>query len=129
MSILRTPGLLNLCAFSITLATQAKPGPDDHPYALKGKHGIELQAGLLSSTRASSTVSVDGMTTSSTANGFLGALAYSYWVENTLAVTVSAGASDASAETTAGTGGSHRRNGRDRPNPFRSEISAAPHDV
>ena len=105
MSILRILGLITLVAFPAMLTAQFEPGSSDHPYALKGKHGIELQVGLLGSTKASTTTSVDGVTTSSTASGFLGALAYSYWVDNTLAVTISAGAADASAETSTGTGG------------------------
>lgn len=102
---LRVLALIALMALPTTLTAQSESVSVDHPYALKGKHGIELQAGLLGSTKSSTTISVDGVTTSSTASGFLGALAYSYWVENTLAVTVSAGASDASAETSTGAGG------------------------
>ena len=105
MSILRILGYLTLCGVSTSLAAQTLSGSDDGPFDLKGKHGIELSVGLLGSTRASTAVTVDGATTSSTANGFLGCLGYSYWVEHGLAVTVSAGAADASAETSAGTGG------------------------
>ena len=105
MSIFRILSLLTLCGIPATLAARSMPGSDGDPYDLKGKHGIELTVGLLGSTKASTTTSVGGVTTSSTANGFLGGLAYSYWVEHVLAVTVSAGAADASAETSAGTGG------------------------
>ena len=105
MSVPRILGLLSLSACSATLLAQSEPGFEGHPYALKGSHGIDVQAGLLASTNASTTTSVGGVTTSSTSSGFLGGLAYSYWVENTVAVTVSAGVADASAETSTGTGG------------------------
>lgn len=105
MSVLRMVVLLALSAIPCTVTAQSERGTDEYPYNLKGKHGIEAQVGLLASTSASTTVSVDGVSTSSTSSGFLGALAYSYWVNNSLAVTVNAGAADASAETSAGTGG------------------------
>ena len=97
--------LLILCAFPAMLVAQSSVEVGRSPYALKGKHGIELQVGLLGSTKASTDISIGGVTTSSTASGFLGAIGYSYWVEDHLAVTVSVGASDASAETSAGVGG------------------------
>lgn len=105
MSIPNVLLLLALSAIATPLLAQSEARAEGPPYALAAKHGIELQLGLLSSMKSSSTTSVAGVTTSSTASGFIGALAYSYWVEDALAVTVSVGAADASAETSAGTTG------------------------
>jgi outer membrane protein W len=112
MSVLRAAGVMVLIAIPIGLIGQSRPATQEPAvkaqearYALEGKHGLELNVGLLSSVKASTDVSAGGVTTTSGASGFVGSIGYSYWLENHLAVTASVGASDVGAETSAGAAG------------------------
>ncbi|MGB2768205.1 MAG: outer membrane beta-barrel protein, partial [Candidatus Zixiibacteriota bacterium] len=67
--------------------------------SLRGKHCIEVTAGLLSEISATQEVSAGGVTTKSEADGLIGSIGYTYWVENDWGITFSAGVSDADATT------------------------------
>jgi hypothetical protein len=104
MSLFKAAMVILLLAFPISVIAQTLPTPQetesaDRPASnsLRGKHCIEVTAGLLSGMTSTTKVSVGGVTTESEANGFLGSIGYTYWVENDWGITFSAGVSDLDA--------------------------------
>ena len=68
-------------------------------FSRTGKHNIQLNAGLLSEMRAENEVYFGSVKVDNQASGFLGSIAYFYWLEDNLAFTVSAGAIGADVST------------------------------
>lgn len=93
MSIFKLISTLLLLAIPISLVGQTSER------TLRGRHAVELTVGLLSEMSNTNEISSGGVTTKSSANGFIGSLDYSYWFENNLAFHVSAGVTDADAAT------------------------------
>jgi hypothetical protein len=112
MSLFKAVVVIALVVFPISAMGQTLPTPQetesaDRPVSnsLRGKHCIEVTAGLLSEISATQEVTAGNVTTKSEANGFLGSVGYTYWVENDWGITVSAGASDVDATvSTSGSG-------------------------
>ena len=65
--------------------------------SLRGKHHIEITAGLLSEVSATQEVTAGNVTTKSESSGFLGSVGYTYWVEDEWGITFRAGVSDVDA--------------------------------
>lgn len=112
MSLFKTAVVISLMVFPVSVMGQTLPTPQetepaDRPASnsLRGKHYIEVTAGLLSGFTSTTEVSAGGVTTGSEANGFLGSIGYTYWVENDWGITISAGVSDVDATvSTSGSG-------------------------
>ena len=111
-SMLRAVLVISLMIFPIsavgqTLPTPQETEPGDRPVSnsLRGRHCIEVTAGLLSEISATQEVTAGNVTTKSEANGFLGSVGYTYWVENDWGITFSVGVSDMDASvSTSGSG-------------------------
>lgn len=106
MSLFKTVVVISLMAFPISVMGQTLLTPEETESAersasnsLRGKHGIELTAGLLSEISATQEVSAGGVTTKSKADGLIGSIGYTYWFENDWGITFSVGVSDADATT------------------------------
>jgi len=67
--------------------------------SLAGKHSIELGIGLLSKVRSSTEVSMGNTTTESEANGFIGSIAYTRWLEDNVGFHITSGVLDVDAST------------------------------
>lgn len=107
-SMFRAVAVISLMILSISLMGQTLSAPEavasaDRPASnsLRGKHCIEITAGLLSEMSATQEVSVGNVTAKSEADGFLGSIGYTYWVENDWGITFSAGVSDVDATVSA----------------------------
>ncbi|KPJ64661.1 hypothetical protein AMJ44_12350 [candidate division WOR-1 bacterium DG_54_3] len=108
MSLFKAVLVISLMVFPISVMGQTLSAPEetesaDRPVSnsLRGKHGIELGVGLLSGVSATNEVSAGGVTTGSEANGLIGSIGYTYWVENDWGITFSVGVSDVDATVTA----------------------------
>jgi hypothetical protein len=112
MSLLKAVMVILLLTFPISVMGQTLPTPEHRESAgrsssnsLRGKHCVEVTAGLLSEISATHEVSAGGVTTKSEADGFIGSIGYTYWVENDWGITFSAGVSDVDATvSTSGSG-------------------------
>ncbi len=112
MSLFKAVVVISLMAFPIsvmgqTLLTQEETESADRSVSnsLRGKHCIEVTAGLLSGITSTTEVSAGNVTTKSEANGFIGSIGYTYWVEDDWGITLSAGVSDVDATvSTSGSG-------------------------
>jgi len=71
------------------------------PYSRRGLHEIHVSIGLLSALNAGSDVSIGGAAVTSEVSGIIGSLAYSYWLADEWAVTLSVGIANADASTSA----------------------------
>jgi hypothetical protein len=69
------------------------------PNSLAGKHTIELGIGLLSEIRASTEVSTGNTITESDANGLIGSIAYTRWLEDDVGIHITSGVLDVDAAT------------------------------
>jgi len=112
MSGIKAAVVIFFISFPITLSAQALPNTakseSTNQYAsnsLKGKHGIELRLGLLSKLSSTNEISTGGITTKNKANGLGGSIAYNYWLEDNLALSISIGALNADANTSVSGGG------------------------
>jgi outer membrane protein W len=112
MSLFKVVAVISLIAFPISVLGQALPTAQATESAgrsasesLRGKHGIELTLGLLSEISSTTEVSPGGVTTKSEANGLIGSIGYTYWLEDDWAINVSAGVVDADATVSAGGSG------------------------
>ena len=112
MSLFKTVIVILLMIFPISVMGQTLPTPQetesaDRPVSnsLRGKHCIEVTAGLLSEISATHEVSAGGVTTKSEADGFIGSIGYTYWLEDDWAINVSVGISDADATVSTGSSG------------------------
>jgi outer membrane protein W len=77
-------------------AGQAEPNAVA-PLSRAGRHGVELGADLLGTTRASASFSLGGTQISASGGSFGGSLTYSYWAEDRVALQVSLGVIGADA--------------------------------
>jgi hypothetical protein len=68
---------------------------------IRGRHSIELGIGLLSKVRSMTDVSSGNTITESEANGFIGSITYTHWLEENVAVHITTGALDVDAVTVA----------------------------
>ncbi len=97
--------ILHVILLAIASATfgQDLQGNSYHPRSLTGRHCIQLSAGLLdwSSNHSTATGSAKSDIGSI---GFVGSVAYSYWVRNDLAVGVTLGVMDVGVTASARTG-------------------------
>jgi hypothetical protein len=107
-SMFRAVAVISLMILSISLMGQTLSAPEavasaDRPASnsLRGKHCIEIRAGFLSEMSATQEVSVGNVTAKSDADGFLGSIGYTYWVENDWCITFSAGVLDVAATVSA----------------------------
>jgi hypothetical protein len=66
---------------------------------IRGRHSIELGIGLLSKVRSTTDVSSGNTITESEANGFIGSITYTHWLEENVAVHITTGALDVDATT------------------------------
>lgn len=106
MSLFRVAVVISLMVFAFSVMGQSLSASQDTESvdrsvsnSLRGKHCIEITAGLLSEISATQEVTAGNVTTKSEANGFLGSIGYTYWFENDWGITFSAGVSDADATT------------------------------
>ena len=92
--------VLSIAAQILPLAgeTEAISRTSFHPLA--GRHRIELGIGLMSRIYSTTKVWDDHTTTRSEANGLLGSISYSYWLEDHVSVHVSTGVMDVDAYAT-----------------------------
>ena len=104
MSLFKALVVISLMAFPISVMGQTLPTPDetasaDRPVSnsLRGKHCIEVTAGLLSGITSTTEVSAGNVTTKSETDGFIGSIGYTYWFENDWGITFSVGVSDVDA--------------------------------
>jgi outer membrane protein W len=112
MSLFKAAVVISLFIFPISVMGQTLQTPQETESAdrsatesLRGKHGIELSLGLLSGISSTTQVSAGDVRTTSEANGFIGSIGYTYWLENDWGITFSAGVSDVDATTsTSGSG-------------------------
>jgi len=83
----------------------AQPSSSDNSYSLKGRHGLSVNVGLLNWSAVEAGVGVGSVETNVRLNGFLGSVAYDFWIEDYLSLTVSAGGTGVgvSADVSAGT--------------------------
>ena len=107
-SMFRAIAVISLMVLSISLMGQTLSAPEavasaDRPASnsLRGKHCIEITAGFLSEMSATQEVTAGNVTAKSDANGFLGSIGYTYWVENDWGITFRAGVSDVDATVSA----------------------------
>ncbi|NIM99863.1 MAG: hypothetical protein GTO24_17845 [candidate division Zixibacteria bacterium] len=114
MSLLKTVAAISLISFPISVVGQTLPIAQAAESAgrsssgsLRGKHGIELTMGLLSGVSSTTEVSPGDVRTKSEANGLIGSIGYTYWLENDWAINVSTGVVDADATVWAGGGGTY----------------------
>lgn len=98
MSIFKVVTVILLMIFSLSVAAQTLPAAEkkESPNqsisnSLRGKHSISLSAGILGGMTVTNEVSAGGETNTVVGNEFLGSIAYTYWLENNLAVNVSLG--------------------------------------
>jgi len=87
-----------LIIFPLSVTAQTLPAAEKKEFAnqsisnsLRGKHGIALSAGILGGVTVTNEVSAGGETNSVEGTEFLGSIAYTYWIENDLAVNFSLG--------------------------------------
>ena len=87
--------ILHVILLALASATfgQDLPGDTYRPLALTGRHCIEISAGLLDWSSDGS-VSIGSVESDVGSRGFVGSVAYSYWVRDYLAVGVTAGVMD-----------------------------------
>jgi hypothetical protein len=104
MSMFRAIAVVSLMILPISVLGQTLPnppdtGPADRPASnsFRGKHCIEVTGGLLSEITSTAEVSWSDVRTKSEANGLLGSIGYTYWLEDDWGITFSAGVSDADA--------------------------------
>lgn len=112
MSLFKALVVISLMIFPIPVTGQTLSTPEETESAersasnsLRGKHCIELTAGLLSEISATHEVSAGGVTTKSKADGLIGSIGYTYWFENDWGITFSVGISDADATVSTGSSG------------------------
>lgn len=60
-------------------------------YQLSGRSAIGFNLGLYSGSKATSTVSINGMNTDVSSNGFSGSIFFSHWLQENLSLKLSAG--------------------------------------
>ena len=72
--------------------------------SLKGKHGLQVNLGVLGQASTTNQVNFFGTITESSADNFSGSVAYTYWFERDWAIHASIGFLDADAKTTVGRG-------------------------
>jgi outer membrane protein W len=112
MSLFKAALVISLMSFPISVMGQTLPAAQEAKSAdrsasesLRGKHGIELTMGLLSGVSSATKVSPGDVRTKSEANGLIGSIGYTYWLEDDWAINISAGLVDADATVWAGSGG------------------------
>lgn len=112
MSLVKAVVVISLIAFPISVMGQTLPAAQEAKSAdrsasesLRGKHGIELTMGLLSGVSSTTEVYPGDVSTKSEANGLIGSIGYTYWLEDDWAISVSTGVVDADATVSAGGGG------------------------
>ena len=93
--------LIATIALGLPTSGLAQTLAQSDPYSQGGLHQIELSIGLLSALNAGSDVSVGGVGVTSEVSGIIGSLAYSYWLADEWAVTLSVGIANADASTSA----------------------------
>ena len=95
--------ILPLSAAAQNLSLTEQTPAIGHPAynTLAGKHRIELGVGLLSKISSSTEISYGNSTTKSEANGLLGSISYSYWLEDHVSVHITTGVMDVDATTAA----------------------------
>ncbi|HKI43694.1 MAG TPA: hypothetical protein VKA08_00050 [Balneolales bacterium] len=81
------------------LGQEADRQTDVAYYSLKDRHSLDLSFGLLSDLNSSADVTVGGVHTRSSGNGFLGSVIYSYWPEDELAVSIHVGVQNTDIKT------------------------------
>ncbi len=98
MSMLKAVTVILLMIFPLSVMAQTLSVAEKTEYAnqsisnsLGGKHSIALSAGILGGVTVENEVSASGEITSVVGNEFLGSIAYTYWLENDLAVNFSLG--------------------------------------
>lgn len=106
MSLFKVVTVMSLIFFPVSVATQTLPLTEKTeatsrsvPNSLRGKHAIELGIGLLSEVRSSTAVSAGNMTTESDANGLIGSIIYTYWLEDNVGIHITTGVLDVDATT------------------------------
>jgi len=112
ISLFRAIAVISLMILPISVVGQSLPsahdtGPADRPASnsFRGRHCIEVTGGLLSEITSTAEVSAGDVRTKSEANGFLGSIGYTYWLEDDWGITFSMGASDVDATvSTSGSG-------------------------
>ncbi|KPL03980.1 MAG: hypothetical protein AMJ90_02385 [candidate division Zixibacteria bacterium SM23_73_2] len=98
MSMFKVVSVILLMIFPFSVTAQTLPAAEKKEFAsqsisnsMRGKHGTALNAGILGGVTVANEVSVGGVTNSVEERGFLGSIAYTYWIENDLAVNFSLG--------------------------------------
>ena len=90
MSLRTAVSIVALLAVPVPLFAQSQT-------SLRGRHRIELGIGFLGGISAGHNVTAGNVSTRSETNGVLGSIGYAYWVEERVALAVSASVLDADA--------------------------------
>jgi len=98
MSVFKIIKVVLLMILSLSIAAQTLPAAEKKEYksqsvsnSLRGRHSISLSAGILGGVTVENEISPGGEITSVVGSEFLGSIAYTYWLENDLAVNFSIG--------------------------------------
>ena len=91
--------------FSLAQPAWAQDTEAPRVRSLKGKHGLQLNVGVLGQASTTHEIALGGIVTESSANDFSGSVAYTYWFERDWAVHASIGFLDADVKTSLGNGG------------------------
>jgi hypothetical protein len=98
MSMFKVITVILLMIFPLSVMAQTSLAAEKKEYvnqsfskSLRGKHSIAVSAGILGGVTVENEVSATGEITSVVGNEFLGSIAYTYWLENGLAVNFSLG--------------------------------------
>jgi len=89
-----------LLAHDVLLVEKAEAVGRSSVNLIRGKHAIELGFGLLSEFRSTTVVSAGNTTTETEANGFIGSIAYTYWLEEQVGFHITSGSLDIDVTTT-----------------------------
>jgi len=90
---------LSLLLQNVWLGEKAEAAGQSSACSIRGKHAIELSLGLLSKFRSATMVSAGSTTTESEANGFIGSITYTHWLEEQVSIHITSGALDVDAST------------------------------
>jgi hypothetical protein len=91
---------LSAAAQDVSLTQQGPATGYPAYHSLAGKHRIEIGVGLLSKIYSTTTLSDGYTTTRSEADGLLGSISYSHWLEDHVSIQITTGIMDVDAHTT-----------------------------
>ncbi len=87
----QTHVLAHILAMVVATPLLAQHSASPEARSLKGRHGLSLNVGFLNWSAVEAGVSAGSVEADVRLNGFLGSVAYDFWIEDYLSLTVSAG--------------------------------------